>query len=460
MVEELHQHIKCSNKIEELIISLFAHISKKNGKGIVDQYYSEAGKHSFIIKAAQEFILKLMAMSPLDPFKELTDHIINLLLNCPLAKREIFCFAILLEIDKNIPFLVEEKPYLFSGESFSYIEYLFIMNIVDPFFARSLNEMGIRRGRQTSAFQRDGINSHFSCFKVYKECYFTDYHPVVKYLLKNSMKNRYYIYNFGNELKIGMSPFSRNRWFHVIENECNHTFSISTDDVNNDHKRRIEEILQIADQQKYDVIMFPELAIDGKTSNSLKQLVLKNEFNNLKLIFFGSCWNDNENVAALYNSQGSLLLQEKKKSRFSYYDKKRDIVFSEDIKEESDIHFVDIPGLGRIVYLICADMLEEGITSTYNKLETNFVFVSALSNNTDLLVKRAKFNADDQAITTMICNACTELSEGDGNFAAYACTLSLSHKKIECCPICLEQTCATEEKCGLCIKSAYVTKKL
>ena len=108
MEEELNQHIKCSNKIEELIISLFAYISDKNGKVIVDRYYSETRKHNFIIKAAQEFISKLMAMLPLDSFKELTDHFINLLLDCPLAERDIFCFAIetiakTININGNIP---------------------------------------------------------------------------------------------------------------------------------------------------------------------------------------------------------------------------------------------------------------------------------------------------------------------------------------------------------------------
>lgn len=49
------------------------------------------------------------------------------------------------------------------------------------------------------------------------------------------------------------------------------------------------------------------------------------------------------------------------------------------------MYFIDINGLGRLAYLICADFNDEDLISVCSVLHADFIFVSAYTNDTKLI---------------------------------------------------------------------------
>lgn len=444
--------IKNSKRLEEIIIVLFRFISLGSGKSVRKQYFAETQSGNTVFSESNGIIQLLLSMLPYNLFSDWTHTIMRLFQKTNIDKWEILCYDLLLKIDDAISWIISRKSYLITPCSYEMGEYVCVLKPRKIFWENEFQKYKIRRGRQTMAFQRDGIISELKNYGVFKSSYFMDYHPIIKYGFNSPN------YIFDNVLKIAIVPLSNETWYDYHENDKDHTFAIDTQFKDLDHVEKMKRILLKAEKEEYNIIVFPELAIEEKTKEELGQFVLDNNFDHVKLFFFGSCWNNNENVALLFNNQGTLLLSNKKKSRFSYYNKAKQICFSEDIKEEKEIQFVDIPGLGRIVYLICADALEHGIFSTYSVLNTDFVFISALTNNTNKMITQAKSNADNYAITTIISNSCAQLQEHDG-LAAYVCTVDFRDKEVMSHTICEERTCKKGQLCAFCIKSAYIVKR-
>ena len=460
MRESFINRIIKAKRLEELIIILFRHVSEGDEGSVLKAYSREVNSESMIFPDSQELVQLLFVLLPYNSLGEWTSNVASLFRKYDEEKWKVLCYALLVEIDNNVDSIMDKKPYMFLHESYQTDDYIFILKTKRSFWEAEFEKNKIRRGRQTIEFKRDGIISTLKKYDVYKASYFLDYKPIVQYDINAIRRYHNKRYIFDDDIKIAIFPLSNSKWFEVIENDWNNTFSIRDGFTDPNHTMRIINAIQKAEKDGYNIVIFPELAISEEIKTVLQRYIINNEFRKIKLFFFGTYWKNNENVSVLFNNQGTLLLEEKKKVKFQYYNTEKECYISEDLKKESNIHFIDINGLGRIAYLICADMLDTSITTVYSIIRTDFLFVSACTRKTNLMVSRAKSNANEHAITTIVCNTCVNAEKKDyNNYSAYVCTLKIGKGIIQSNPVCEELICNNEMLCSNCLKQALISKK-
>lgn len=325
---------------------------------------------------------------------------------------EIFCYISLLRIDDficEINTTNSHKIIIQRGPLNGNNEYMFYYKPCDSFFGEKIESAKIRRGRQTSEYDSISINKNFKNYEVIKRTHLHDYLPKVNKYIHNLV--------FNDKIRIGFYSLSINKWFDVEKNNIDKTFSIIYNDMEG-YNTQLKNILFEFDKQKADIVIFPELARDPEMEQNIRKFICKSNFQHIKLFFLGSTWNNNTNEALLITGQGTELIREQKQIPYSFFDKCDESLYTESINNKENnkiIHFVDLEGIGRIAYLICADYNDDSINAICSILHTNFVFVSSFSNSTDMMMKTAKSNAERKAISTILCNSCAAVVDYDEN---------------------------------------------
>lgn len=448
MKSNFDDQINRTLNIYSFIVELFKKLETEGVQNIHKRYHTSIkGNVVSDLSAIDDLITELNIITPSE-FKEWGEIWLKEYYQTKLDKM-VFCYIFLLKIDnvinnfiinKNplVQFLVDKGPLGYNGQ------YLFFYKMPNSFFQKKLNNGKIRSGRQTVEYDVNSLNMDFKNFEVIKSSQLLDFQPLVK------QYNHKYVFN--NELKIAFSPLSFKKWFEVQDDHVSKEFKIHyrPADIHKQNEKIINILIE-CERLKVDIAVFPELAISPKTEAEIKDFIINSNFKSLKLCFLGSIWYNNVNEAVLINNQGSILLKEQKKIPYKYYDKKEGCCYTEAIRKDEKIYFLDIEGIGRIAYLICADYNDDNLNAVCSKMHTNFIFVSAFTDNTDLMLKTAISHAERKAISTLLCNSCAALSDKDENCIYLTTVPDINNKKLAA-DIFRNKLPCTDKNCDLCLK--------
>lgn len=312
-----------------------------------------------------------------------------------------FCYITLLEIDKIINELKSNKKILEKRGPFGLKgEYAFYFKKPAKYFFSSLFEQqNIRRTRQTVECAVNSLNQDFNYFEVVKKSQLHDYYPIV------------YEYNKPNllspEFCVGLIPFHMHQWFETLLDHESKIFTITYNQEGaTTHNNNIKALLQACDDRDVNVAILPEIVMNPTSKDEIIALLKNSNFKNLKLCFSGSMWHNNTNESFLISGQGTQLLSHKKKVPYIMYNKQYQQKYTEFITKTNEVIFLDIEGVGRIVYLICADINDQDLNTIYSVMHADFVFVSAFTSSMEMMLKTAEYNATARGVTTVLCNSC------------------------------------------------------
>lgn len=209
-------------------------------------------------------------------------------------------------------------------------------------------------------------------------------------------------------------PLDRKKWFCVqrdmTENGPGY-FHISddiekTDRINQKYKDMIDRIYQ----EDIDIAVLPELAMNRKTETEIKRYLAEKAVlqpgGTLKLLFMGSLWDNGKNECILFSGNGSVLLRNQKRSPFSFWSEGRE--YRENLKERSQKYeLLDVDGLGRILYVICKDDLDDlPQISFWNEYKVSMEIISAFSPSVSYFVRQMKRFAEDYLGVSLLANSC------------------------------------------------------
>lgn len=188
-------------------------------------------------------------------------------------------------------------------------------------------------------------------------------------------------------LRLAIIPVSRKRWFHIKYEENTsgkHYFEIE------DNKSKIKEnnraYLQLFDRmvdEKVEIAVFPELAMNSATEDEICEYLAHKALTtgdySLKLVFLGSCWENGSNKCVLLSGNGSVLCRNGKKNPFSLVRNEKEY-FEKLTKKPVGYEILDVKHLGRILYIVCKDGLDDiGQFSFWNEYGVNFEVISSFS---------------------------------------------------------------------------------
>ncbi|MDK2867700.1 MAG: hypothetical protein PWP38_2015 [Clostridiales bacterium] len=205
---------------------------------------------------------------------------------------------------------------------------------------------------------------------------------------------------------IGFSHLASGK-FYTSYNKSNQFFITGLSD--SDHaKNRLFRTLDAMDQDKVDIAIFPEMTC----TNALKEAVLNEKvlsLRHIKLIVFGSIWENRENKSTVITGSGIELYSQSKLNAFH-----RALDFtSEGCTEGLDlanlprtIKLLEIPGFGRISNIICVDYLIDEIRNICLSMGVDFFFSPLFTGKIDLFESRAKAMAKEFGTMSVLANVC------------------------------------------------------
>lgn len=346
----------------------------------------------------------------------------------------LYCYITIIKIDCNIPesdffndIVVDKGPL---GENDGYA---FYFRKPSSIVSKKMEKNKIRRGRQTSEHNVNSINSDLNRFEVFYSPRNHKYIPkVIQYKSKDLLIPR---------ISVGFVPIADECWFTEETNYDSLLMDVNYTDLESDkYMNSLNKQLAALDSKGVHIVIFPELAIHPKAIECLENVFSANKYKNIKLCFLGTSWikkipadcfqeesKDSinkiicTNESFLYSSNGTMLSRQSKKSPYKRFDKKINDYVTENIDtNDKTVTFVDVLGLGRIAYFICADINDRDIEELSIAMHTDFTVVSACTNSTDLMVKSAHDRAVRCGSITAVCNTCSKIEVNDSDGLASA----------------------------------------
>lgn len=228
-------------------------------------------------------------------------------------------------------------------------------------------------------------------------------------------------------IRVAVFPLDRKKWFQVQCNEAGNGhgyFSIldekeKIDSINQKYKDMIDRIYR----ENIDIAVFPELSMNQKTESEIKKYLAEKAISQpdgtLKLLFMGSLWDDGKNECVLFSGNGSVLLRNQKRSPFFFQSGGKE--YRENLKERTQKHeLLDVGGLGRILYVICKDDLDDlPQISFWNEYKVSMEIISAFSPSVSYFVKQMKRFAEDYLGVSILANSCEPRSDKEEKDVGY-----------------------------------------
>lgn len=223
--------------------------------------------------------------------------------------------------------------------------------------------------------------------------------------------------NIDSKLKIAVVPFFKDMWFQIIlsETPVRNYFEIQTDvSLHEKINSAYLEVLESLSQKQVDIVVFPELAMTPSTKEVISKWLAKQQFCNsdfsIKLVFLGSYWNPIEktNICTLLSSTGHTILENHKKIGFIYKDKVTRKEYYEDLsKRPLQLDAVDIDFLGRLIYLICRDALEDlDQAFLWNNYQIHMEVISSYSESLSHFENKMKYFSQAHRGISILANCC------------------------------------------------------
>lgn len=307
----------------------------------------------------------------------------------------------------------KDKVFFYNKPPKRYNEELFLKN-------------KIRHGRQTFSFNSDSLSEDYKNFEIIKCNSINDY--TLNVIAYNEEFD-------GKSLKIGINPLNVKNYVNIDFEKSDYTVRIKyINDMKQNALKKIKQCLYDMEEKGANIVVFPELALYPDFLNALKKFLINYDFKNLKLIFTGSQYIDEENIAYILSSKGTLLGTHYKQIAYDIYHENEN--YSEILKLSKTIDFLDIKGLGRIGYKICKDVLSEEINIIYDSImHSNIDFLSSYSEKTKMMLKGAKSSTEKFGKNIIMCNACSAIDKKNDieeNLLGFITFPDIKFKNIEC----------------------------
>lgn len=352
----------------------------------------------------------------------------------------------LLRIDGIVEELFASKKIVKEKGPFGALDnYSLYFKKTPGFFEQKMKENSIRRGRQTVEYDYNSINTQFKNFEVINNSVLHGYVPKIKAYNPK--------YNFKECINFSFAPLNNEPWADSIKDHTTELFTVRyIDEKIENHTNTILNAIAKADVEKSNILILPELALNKYSEESIQLYFYDNAFSDLKLCFLGTKWENNINESLLMSSNGTVLIRQNKKVPFSFFDKEQAKTYSENIiTKNKEIVFLDIEGIGRIVYLICADFNEKAITTVCSVMHVDFIFVSAYTNNTKNMNDSAEYLAKSMGVSTILANSCAAvpLKMKNETFSEFIEIPNMEHGKLLNFKI-LEKYSCKNKKCADC----------
>lgn len=194
-------------------------------------------------------------------------------------------------------------------------------------------------------------------------------------------------------------------------------------------------------RQDADIAILPEcmgheelFALNEEFSEFFDELARESEaegFAAPQLTIGPTWWHDHHNRLYVTDSSGGYVCIQEKQFPFEYL--KNGQTYSEDIRPYMpEVHVLDVPGLGRIGFAVCADLLHaEMMDLLVRRLHINFIICSAWSPGTTLFSRICE-TGGSYGTTAIWMNACSAVSEPEKGVGIIAAP----GQNIRLCPEC------------------------
>lgn len=258
-------------------------------------------------------------------------------------------------------------------------------------------------------------------------------------------------------LKVAVVPFSNEPPFREDKSSGILEYkNYSEEELNKIYEDCIK-ILEKFDEEKIDIVIFPEVVMRVELVERIKSWLTINAITgtNLKLIFIGSYYKDAINRCTLLSGGGVKLVINDKQNGFEYKDKNNNI-HRENLGDKlNNINLVDIKGLGRVWYTICKDALVfSNVIAIIEKYACNIQMVSCYTRSLKDFRDSGELLSRKYQVLSVIANSCAarELQSEAIGFISYPVlakdkTKSTDNRNIDynCCDRCMKESYC---KCG------------
>lgn len=297
--EEIVAKIKQTKTITQFMICIFQLIEERGFDSTGDKYFHDIKAYGRIGEL-NELVRIVEALEHCGEneceFSDWLDLWIRFLEKVSWEPEVVF-WATLLEYDsycsenyrntrglgKNEIITIAKIEQAFNGQG-----YILTPCIKHTIFSKKMKESKVLAGRQTEDMDRDVLNDNLWNFKILKQADLGNYNITIQ---KYNSASAF----LSDEVAIGISSLSIEKWFKIELNHTSRKFSIkNNDDLKDFQNKGIWEAVLEYDNMGADILIFPEITMNRETEGYLKKQLVNYRLKNLKLIFAGSFWNKDE----------------------------------------------------------------------------------------------------------------------------------------------------------------------
>lgn len=447
-MENFQKRLLNTVNIFDILIVLYQFVNTSNGPSYIKQYGENLNKGYFeapLYQCLNQLIDELLDENiSFDMFKE---ELANL---CKEEPSPDFCIWILLYFDQILE-EYERYPHLKQNRRLS----LQRLTAVGP-LNTSLD------GYQLYYTPVKGIPYHSPVIRNIRSAQLRDtskiasllssYHIISKpadepYLIVKKYGTQEFKECFAgpdSTLKIAVVPFYKDTWYKTKLSETpirNYFEILSESSLEETINTAYIRMLETLNQQNVDIVVFPELAMNASTKNVVCKWLAAQYFGNpafkIKLIFLGSFWNymDKTNTCTLLSSTGTVLLENHKKIGFIYKNPENRKQYHEALSQRpSYFEALDLDYLGRLIYFICRDSLED-LDQAYlwNQHHINIEVISSYSKSLSHFENKMRYFSQTHKGISVVANCCEPRSQKDtvGFISLPATDLSSENRNAE-----------------------------
>lgn len=175
-----------------------------------------------------------------------------------------------------------------------------------------------------------------------------------------------------------------------------------------EHTIRYMQILENMLKNDSQFIVFPELIVTEKVLLVIKEFIRSQKLTNLKIIVLGTQSLNGVNKLFVLDSKGNELFTQTKKFAFEHNG------VMEYLKLDNIVNVLEIFGLGRILFLICADINFVNYDMLISYFKIDMIILISFSPSLDILSKCKTLSANSNIVCVM-ANACSAIYIKDKN---------------------------------------------
>lgn len=240
-------------------------------------------------------------------------------------------------------------------------------------------------------------------------------------------------------LRIAVFPFAGREWFTRVPAETDRTINIHYNEAQNQKLfNAYRRALRVAERYEANLVIFPEMALGSTVRARLREMLgqqpKEERLRHVQLIFAGTEWLDGENAAYIFTAEGRLLLTQKKREPYDFYNDSLKAFQRENLRgDERELWFLDVPGLGRVSYVICRDFLDAREQMDRGALlHSGLLMVSCYTPKLDEFQNGAESLVKGQAAVVTLCNTCAPMAASGGPVGFLSVPACEGNKHLEC----------------------------